>query len=57
MGAGCRGPRRQRPSGRSVTLTGIEIYRVVDGQVVEMWGEADMSELFAAAEDTAAIPA
>jgi predicted ester cyclase len=46
------------PSGRRITLTGIEVYRVVDGQVAEMWGEADMSELFATAEDDSpAVPA
>ena len=46
------------PSGRRITMTGIEVYRVVDGKVVEMWGEADLSELFAAAEnDTAGVPA
>lgn len=45
------------PSGRRITMTGIEVYRVVDGRVVEMWGEADMSELFAAAETDTAAPA
>ena len=45
------------PSGRRVTLTGIEIYRVQYGKVAEMWSEADMSELFAAAEDHSAAPA
>ncbi len=46
------------PSGRRVTLTGIEVYRVVDGKIAEMWGVADMSELFSAAEDdTSAAPA
>ena len=46
-----------RPSGRRVTLTGIEIYRVQDGKVAEMWSEADMSELFAAAKDDVPAPA
>lgn len=36
------------PSGRVVTFTGIEIYRLRDGRIVEYWGEANMSELFAA---------
>ncbi len=45
------------PSGRRVTLTGIEIYRVQDGKVAEMWSQGDMSELFAAAEDHIAAPA
>jgi predicted ester cyclase len=45
------------PSGRQITMTGIELYRVVDGRVVEMWAEGDASELFAAAEnDTTALP-
>lgn len=33
-------------SGRRVTLTGIEIYRLSNNQVREMWGEYDMSDLF-----------
>ena len=37
-------------SGRTVTMTGIEIYRLVGDRVVEYWGEANMSELFAAGE-------
>lgn len=36
------------PSGRSVTLTGMEIYRLLDGRIVEYWGAADMSDLQAA---------
>jgi predicted ester cyclase len=42
------------PSGRRITMTGIEVYRVVDGRVAELWGEADMSQLFAAEDGTAA---
>ena len=38
-------------------MTGIEVYRVVDGQIAEMWGEADMSQLFATEDDTTAVPA
>lgn len=34
------------PSGRNVRLTGIEIYRLVDGKVAEFWGAYDMSDLF-----------
>ena len=32
-----------------MTLTGIEIYRVLDGKVAEYWGEANMSDLFESA--------
>jgi len=35
-------------TGRTVTLTGIEIYRVAAGKVAEYWGEANLSDLFAA---------
>ncbi len=45
------------PTGRRVTMTGIEIYRVRYGRVVEMWSEGDMSELFADDEDPATAPA
>lgn len=45
------------PSGRRVTMTGIELYRVVDGRIAEMWSEGDTSDLFAAAEDETAVPA
>lgn len=34
------------PSGRTVTITGIEIYRLAGGRIAEYWGEANMSELF-----------
>lgn len=30
-----------RPSGKRITLTGINIDRVVGGKIVEHWGEAD----------------
>jgi predicted ester cyclase len=36
------------PSGRTVTMTGIEIYRLADGRIAEYWAEANMSELFTA---------
>jgi predicted ester cyclase len=34
------------PSGRSVTLTGMEMFRLANGKVAEFWAEANMSELF-----------
>ena len=34
------------PSGRTITLTGIEIYRLAEGRVQEFWGEYDASDLF-----------
>ena len=33
------------PSGRAVTMTGIEIYRLSNGRVAELWGEYDMSDV------------
>jgi predicted ester cyclase len=30
------------PTGKPVTLTGIDVYRLADGKVVEHWGEVDM---------------
>ncbi len=45
------------PSGRNVTITGIEVYRLQDGKVAEMWGEADMGQLFAAPGRDTAVPA
>jgi predicted ester cyclase len=41
------------PSGRTVTFTGIEVFRLVDGKIVEYWGEANMSDLFASSEEPA----
>ena len=38
------------PSGRAVTMTGIEIYRFNGARIAEYWGEADMSALFGPAE-------
>ncbi len=29
------------PSGKDVTLTGITVYRIEDGKIVERWSEAD----------------
>jgi len=34
------------PSGRTVTVSGIEIYLLSGGKVAEYWGEFNMSELF-----------
>jgi predicted ester cyclase len=36
------------PTGRAVTITGIEIYRVEGSRIAEYWGEADMSALLGA---------
>jgi len=44
------------PSGRRITMTGIEVYRVVDGRIAEMWAEGDISQLFAT-HDATALPA
>ncbi len=30
------------PTGRRVTMSGIDIFRVVDGKVVELWGQEDV---------------
>jgi steroid delta-isomerase-like uncharacterized protein len=30
------------PTGEQVTMQGIDILRIVDGQVVELWGQEDM---------------
>jgi len=34
------------PTNRGLTTTGIEMYRLADGRIVECWGEYDMRELF-----------
>jgi steroid delta-isomerase-like uncharacterized protein len=34
------------PSDREITVTGIEIYRLADGKVVEGWGEYNMTDFF-----------
>ena len=39
------------PSGRTVTFTGIEVYRLLEGKIVEYWGEANMSDLFASSAE------
>ncbi len=40
-------------SGRPVTMTGMELYRVANGKVAEYWGEYNISELYEAASATA----
>jgi predicted ester cyclase len=30
------------PKGKELTITGTDIYRIVDGKIVEQWFEADM---------------
>jgi len=35
------------PTGRMLTTSGIELYRLANGRIVECWGQYDMSELFA----------
>ena len=34
------------PTKRPLTTSGIEIYRIESGRIVECWGQYDMSELF-----------
>lgn len=34
------------PTGRPVTVTGIVIYKILDGRIVESWGELDLMGLF-----------
>jgi predicted ester cyclase len=30
------------PTGKSITMTGIEIFRIEDGKVAELWAEANL---------------
>jgi predicted ester cyclase len=30
------------PTGRSITMTGIEIFRIKDGKIAELWAEANL---------------
>ena len=30
------------PAGKSVTMTGIEIFRIENGKIAELWGEANL---------------
>ncbi|MEO6467996.1 MAG: ester cyclase [Acidimicrobiia bacterium] len=34
------------PTNRPLTMSGIEIYRMSSGRIVECWGQYDMNELF-----------
>jgi predicted ester cyclase len=34
------------PTGHQVTVTGIVIYKILDGRIVESWGELDLLGLF-----------
>jgi predicted ester cyclase len=34
------------PSNKIVRVRGVELWRCVDGEVVEHWGAGDMSDLF-----------
>ena len=34
------------PTNRPLTTSGIEMYRIADGRIVECWGQYDMSQLF-----------
>ena len=38
------------PSGKSVRVRGIEIWRIADGKIVEHWGAVDMGDLFEKAQ-------
>jgi steroid delta-isomerase-like uncharacterized protein len=42
------------PSGKRVTFTGIEIWRIADGQIAERWGVVDNMDLL---EKTGNLPA
>ena len=35
------------PTGRPITMTGIEIFRLEDGKIAELWGEANLMGLAA----------
>jgi predicted ester cyclase len=41
-------------TGRTVTITGIEIYRLAGGRIAEYWAEANLSDLFAAGQQVEA---
>jgi steroid delta-isomerase-like uncharacterized protein len=30
------------PTGKSITVTGIEIFRIENGKIAELWGEANL---------------
>jgi predicted ester cyclase len=31
-----------QPTGKPITMTGIEIFRIKDGKIIELWGEANL---------------
>lgn len=33
------------PTGKAITMTGIEIFRIQDGKIAELWGEANLMGL------------
>jgi steroid delta-isomerase-like uncharacterized protein len=33
------------PTGKAITMTGIEIFRVKDGKITELWGEVNLMGL------------
>ncbi len=33
------------PTGKAITMTGIEIFRIREGKIVELWGEANLMGL------------
>jgi predicted ester cyclase len=33
------------PTGKAITMTGIEIFRINDGMIVDLWGEANLMGL------------
>jgi steroid delta-isomerase-like uncharacterized protein len=33
------------PTGKAITMTGIEIFRIKDGKIVELWGEVNLMGL------------
>ncbi|HNX40413.1 MAG TPA: ester cyclase [Methanothrix sp.] len=35
------------PTGKSITMTGIEIFRIENGRIAELWGEANLLGLMA----------
>ncbi len=42
------------PTGKEIALTGIEIFRLRDGKIVELWGEANLLGLM---QQLGAVPA
>ena len=41
------------PTGKQVTMPGIDIFRIVDGKIVELWGQEDMLSMM---QQLGAIP-